>query len=223
MSNKDLKTKNTNQESVGIRRWFLMATPLAFIGAIILLSRVSVSILISNQQFLSDLDLVNRPALAGMLATSYLITYALTQSIWGPIIDKIGPRNTGIVASIIWALTMAVSGLSTTAGQIIIGRIILGVGQGVMFPLFNVYVGNWFPPKERGRASAFWLNGTTVGPVLSGIIVVAMIASGGWRYAFYLHGLISLLPLIPIIFLMKEYPSQSKWMSKMKLLILKQE
>jgi sugar phosphate permease len=109
---------------------------------------------------------------------------------------------------------MVLSGTAQTAGALIAARIILGVGEGFAFPVSNVFVANWFPIRERGRANSVWLSGMNLGPVIAGVLVAALVAAWGWRWAFYGLAAISfVIPLPLVIFLMRDRPRQHRRVS----------
>ncbi|PVD36049.1 hypothetical protein C0Q70_03019 [Pomacea canaliculata] len=67
-------------------------------------------------------------------------------------------------------------------------RVIIGLGQGVMYPAAISFWGAWAPPKERTRLVAISLSGGQLGNALifpaGGLICHAL----GWDYVFYYSG-----------------------------------
>jgi sugar phosphate permease len=195
-----------------LSRWWVVAVPLLILIMIAQIDKVAISVVMSNKQFLQDLYLIGRPAVIGMLMSGFLLTYAVSQFFWGGFVKRFGPRACAIVGILIWGLTMALSGMAQSAGSLIFARVLLGIGEGFTYAVSNAFVANWFPVRERGRASAFWFNGMALGPVVSGPLVVGIIAAGGWRTVFFtLAGLSVLIPLPMLIFLMKNRPSEHRW------------
>src|SRR5208337_444619 len=190
-------------------RWWFIAVPLMIIALIGQIDKLAISVVMANKQFLHDLQLIGKPAVAGMFMSGFLLSYAICHFFWGPAVKKYGPRRSAIVGIVAWGGTMVLSGLALTSGQMIAARVILGVGEAFTLPVFNTFVGNWFPVKERARAGSFWYNGITLAPVLAGAVVVAIISAGGWRWVFFALAALSLLvPLPLLIFLMKDFPRQ---------------
>lgn len=212
-----IQTK-TNQHSLIKKtnfRWWGISIPLLIITIIGQVDKVNISVIISNNQFLQDLNLVGKPATTGLLMTSFLFSYALSQFFWGYLIGKIGPRKSASIGIVIWAISMALSGLAWSANALIAARIILGVGEAFIFPVANTFVANWFPVKERGRAHSIWLNGLTLGPIVSGVLVVTLVAMGDWRLVFYFLAALSLLLPLPLVaFLMKDKPLSGRFVSQ---------
>ena len=149
-----------------------------------------------------------------MLMSGFLLTYGLFQFFWGWFVKRFGPRMSAIVGIIVWAASMTLSGIAATAGAMIAARVALGIGEAFMFPVSNTFVANWFPIKERARASTFWLNGITLGPIIAGALIVAVTGMGGWRMVFFVLAALSILiPLPMVIFLMRDHPRQQRFVS----------
>ncbi len=210
---RDVASEVTAGKSVHLRWWFI-AVPLLVVTVIGMVDKVAISVVMANKQFLQDLNLIGRPAVTGLLMSGFLLSYAVFQFFWGWSVKRFGPRISAIVGIIVWGGTMALSGVAHTAGAIITARVLLGIGEAFTFPVSNTFIANWFPVKERGRANSIWMNGTMVGPVISGALVVAVMAAGGWRWVFFtLAGMSILIPLPMVIFLMKDHPRQQRWLS----------
>ncbi|MGA3127311.1 MAG: MFS transporter [Candidatus Korobacteraceae bacterium] len=195
-------------------RWWVIAVPLLIIIIIGQVDKVSISMVIANKQFLQDLSLQGRPAVTGLLMSGFLFSYSVCQFFWGYFVKRWGPRACAITGLSMWGVSLLLSGVAHTIGAVVTARIVLGVGEGFMFPVANAFVANWFPVKERGRANSIWLNGTPLSQVLSGAMVVAVISAGGWWTLFYFLAALSLLIPLPLaIFLMRDRPRQLKLVS----------
>ena len=196
-------------------RWWYITIPLVAMGLVNMMDRTAIGVVMANKQFLQDLNLVGRQAVTGLLMSGFLVTYGLSPIVWGYVMKWVGPRILAITGIIIWGITMALSGAAQTAGALITARVILGIGEGFTFPVFNVFVANWFLAKERGRANSLWLSGLNLGPVIAGVLVAAVVAASGWRVAFFTLSAISfLIPLPLVIFLMRDRPDQHPRISR---------
>ena len=70
------------QKSLRLRWWFI-AIPLLVMVILWQIDKVAISVVLSNKQFLQDMNLVGRPAVAGLLMSGFLLSYG-TSSISGP-------------------------------------------------------------------------------------------------------------------------------------------
>ena len=140
------------------------------------IDKIGISVVMSNKQFLQDLHLVGKPGIAGLLMSGFLVSYAFFHFFWAYWIKKFGPRASGILGITIWALTFLLSAIAQTATQLILARALLGVGEAVVYPMCNAFVANWFPVRERGRATSIWMTGTQFGGAVCGALIVGLIA-----------------------------------------------
>jgi ACS family glucarate transporter-like MFS transporter len=192
-------------------RWFYIIPPLFFFWIIAQMDKLGISVIITNHQFLATMGLIGKPAAIGLLVTGFAVVYGVANFLWGFVIDRIGPRRAAIAASIIWGLTIFASAMANSYGTFMVSRMILGVGEGVLWPVSNKFIANWFPNQERGRAQAGWLAGDYLGPALGIPLIVAVMLAGGWREAFWVLGILSLvIPLPLFIFLARDLPSQHR-------------
>ena len=110
---------------------------------------------------------------------------------------------------VIWAATCFWSGLSASYGMLLTSRIGLGIGEAACYPVTLALVANWFALRERGKATSYWWIGTMIGPMLTGLLVTALIVHFGWRGQFYALGVLALiLPLPMVWFLVRDRPEQ---------------
>lgn len=188
--------------------------------SIIYLDRVNISIIAANNLFLQEMGLVNKPIYIGLLMSLFLITYAISNIILSPLGDLIGPRKAMIIAYVIISFSLLAGGLSTIFGILLGARILLGVGEGLYYPMQNTFIKNWFPPKERGRANTAWILGQSLSPAVAMPVFTWIIAEYSWRHTFYFSFVLSLLPLIFIYFFTSNTPQENKYINKHELEII---
>jgi ACS family glucarate transporter-like MFS transporter len=190
-------------------RWTYIAPTLLVYWIISMFDKSNISLVMADPKFLSEMQLVGQPALLGWLASSMFISYSLAAPIWGWSVTRFGPRNSIIVSLIIWAGTCFWSGLSESYGMLLTSRIGLGIGEAACYPVTLALVANWFALRERGKATSYWWIGTMIGPMLTGLLVTALIINFGWRGQFYALGVLALiLPLPMVWFLIRDKPEQ---------------
>jgi MFS transporter, ACS family, D-galactonate transporter len=128
----------------------------------------------------------------GYLSGAYNWTYAACQLPIGVILDRIGVKRVGRISSFIWSIASFAAAISTSVGALFGARFLLGVGEAPTFPASAKAVGRWFPPNERGTATALFDGAakfaSAIGVPALGIILLSV----GWRWSFALTGIISL-------------------------------
>jgi sugar phosphate permease len=192
-------------------RWTNVAPTLLVVWIVSMFDKSNISLVIANPRFLSEMGLAGHAALLGWLASGLFLAYGLFAPVWGWITARIGPRKAVSAALVIWALTCFMSAVSSSYGMLLLSRILLGVGEAALYPITVSLVANWFPLRERGRATSFWWIGTMIGPMLTGLVITGLIITVGWRMQFNAMGILALiLPLPMVWFLITDRPDQHR-------------
>src|SRR6476619_1651565 len=80
-----------------------------------------------------------------------------------------------VFAGSLFAAVAVVGGLASTAGQVIAGRAVMGIGAAFVMPATLSIITTIFPPEERSRAIAVWAGfagaGGAIGPVVTGALL----------------------------------------------------
>jgi MFS family permease len=190
-------------------RWTYIAPTLLIYWIISMFDKSNISLVMADPKFLDELQLAGQSKLLGWLASSMFISYSLAAPLWGWAVTRYGPRHATIASLVVWALTCFWSGLSGSYGMLLASRIGLGVGEAACYPVTLALVANWFALRERGKATSYWWIGTMIGPMLTGLIVTALIVNFGWRGQFYALGVLALLLPLPMVwFLIRDKPEQ---------------
>lgn len=130
--------------------------------------------------------------------TAYMLASTVTVPIYGKLSDVYGRKWFFFSGIVIFMLGSILSGLSQDMMQLIIFRILQGVGGGAIMSNAFAIVGDIFTPRERGKwqgvlGGTFGLASIT-GPILGGIIT----DSFSWRWTFYINIPVGLLALLAI-------------------------
>jgi len=92
-------------------------------------------------------------------------------------------------------------------------RFFLGLGESANFPAAIKTVAEWFPKKERALATGLFESGSSIGALLTSVLVSTIFVRYGWQWAFIITGS---LGFIWVIFWLlfyhspKNHPSLSK-------------
>ena len=181
------------------------------------LDRVNVSVLVADNNFLIDMGIKGNPVQMGMLMTLFLIAYGVANVVLSPLGDIIGPRKAMMISIFLWTISVMIGGLTATFGVMLCSRVVLGVGEGMHWPMQSAFVKNWFPPTERGKANGAWLLGLMVGPAVAMPFFTWIISSWGWRPGFFVLASMGLIPLFLLYFFVTDHPRQHKGVNKAEL------
>jgi MFS transporter, ACS family, glucarate transporter len=134
----------------------------------------------------------------GWVLSGFLIGYAGFQVPAGWLAGRYGPRKTLTLALVWWgvfsaATTLVSPGLGDILTQLIAVRLVLGMGEALMYPAANQFIASWIPPQERAKANGWLFAGVGVGAGLTPPIVTAIMLVYGWRASFWFSAVVGLV------------------------------
>ncbi len=115
-----------------------------------------------------------------LVSTVFLLTF-------GRIADMLGRTRLYNLGFVVFTFGSLLCGLSRTAMQLILFRLVQGAGAAMMMVNSMAILTEVFPPNERGRALGIngitWAAGGIIGPVLGGLIL----SVANWRWIFFIN------------------------------------
>src|SRR5437667_4634779 len=169
-----------------------------------------VAVAVMSSTFMEVLDTtvvnVSLPHIAGSLSattdeatwalTSYLVSNAIILPITGWLARYFGRKRLLISAVIGFTGASLLCGLATTLWMLIVFRVIQGASGGVLQPISQAVMLEAFPPRERGKAMAFWGLGIVVAPMLGPMLGGWLTDNYSWRWVFYINVPIGIASII---------------------------
>jgi EmrB/QacA subfamily drug resistance transporter len=118
---------------------------------------------------------------------AYILVYAVLLITAGRLGDIYGQRTLFAAGLALFTLASAFCGLAQDINQLILARVIQGIGGALLTPQTLAMLTTIFPPQRRGAAFGIWgaVAGVAAvaGPTLGGFIVTTW----GWRWIFYVN------------------------------------
>src|SRR5947209_9732551 len=139
----------------------------------------------------------------------FQFAYAVGYIFFGNIVDRIGARFGYAAAFIIWTAAHMLHAAARSVTSFAMVRFMLGIGESGNFPSGLKAVTEWFPKKERALATGLFNAGSNIGAIITPFIVAVLTVSYGWRGAFIITGIVSLLWLAAWLALYRR-PRESK-------------
>lgn len=136
----------------------------------------------------------------GLLMSIFYVGYGLANMLLSPIGARFGPRKSLMFIIVLFSFFTVLSApVAMMFTVFVIVRILLGIAEGIHFPMNNIIIRNWFPAHERSRANSIWLLGLFLSMVLAPFVVVPIIEHWGYRSMFYTLGVAGVLISVPAI------------------------
>ncbi|MFN2503518.1 MAG: DHA2 family efflux MFS transporter permease subunit [Acidimicrobiales bacterium] len=152
------------------RRWFLLGI-MCLSLVMVVMSVAGLNVALPSMQ--RELD-----ATASQLqwiVDIYALVFAALLLPAGALGDRFGRKGALLLGLFIFTSGSVVSGIATGATQIILGRVITGVGAAFVMPATLSLLTTIFPPEERRKAIALWAGfagaGGALGPIVSGALL----------------------------------------------------
>lgn len=122
--------------------------------------------------------------------------YAVSYLFFGRIVDRIGSKWGYAIAFVIWQVAHIAHAGARSLGHFFLVRMALGIGEAGNFPAGLKAVAEWFPKRERAFATGIFNAGSNIGAIVTPLIIPAITLSMGWRAAFVITGVVSMLWLV---------------------------
>ncbi|CAN5611612.1 MFS transporter [soil metagenome] len=134
------------------------------------------------------------------IISGYALAFGLVLIPAGRIGDRFGHKWVFFTGLAVFTLGSIACGLAQDDTQLIIARVIQGLGGGIFFPPVTAFIQLLFPPRMRGKA--FGIMGAVIGvssalgPIVGGLIIEAFGEESGWRWIFAVNVPIGIVALI---------------------------
>lgn len=122
----------------------------------------------------------------GIAAAALFFASALVQVPIGMLLDRFGPRiiipSIGVLA-VIGSLMIATA---TNFNEILISRILIGLGFSATMMSAYVLFAKWFPPTKFATMASWLMASGSIGGIMASAPLAGMIELFGWRSPFVL-------------------------------------
>ncbi len=144
---------------------------------------------------------------AGALVSVTLVASAAGGIIFGILADRIGRVKALMYSILSYSLFTALTATSATVGQLVLWRMLVGLGMGGEWSAGSVLVSETWPAEHRGKAIGLMQSGWAVGYILAAILSAAIIPRYGWRFLF----LLGVLPALLALWIWRHIPEPELW------------
>lgn len=182
------------------RRWTIVV--LLSLGMIIAyVDRANFSVALAADDFKNFFNLTDKDR--GLLNSAFFWSYALLQIPAGFLVDRFGVKTPYTIGFLFWSLTSAATAMGSAVWQLVVLRLLLGIGEAVVTPASLRWLRFNVEEQQRGLAVGIYMAGTKYGPAIGTPLAAYLTEAYGWRTMFAVLGLGCLFWLIPWLILVK--------------------
>ena len=157
------------------------------------------------------------PAMTGWIASSALVGCVIGCAVAGVFSDRYGRKKALIVAACLFTFSAAGSALASSGTELVLWRILGGVGIGIASMLSPLYIAEVAPAPVRGRLVSYNQFAIILGMVvvyfvnyyIAGLFDEAWNITTGWRWMFG-SGTIPAILFFSLLFFVPESP---RWLA----------
>ncbi|MDH6252688.1 EmrB/QacA subfamily drug resistance transporter [Chryseobacterium sp. H1D6B] len=140
---------------------------------------------------------------------SYVLTLAVFMPASGFLADRFGTKKVFIVSLILFSLGSLFCALSQNLTQLVISRVLQGVGGSLMTPVGKLALIKTFDKNELLKAMNFAIIPALIGPVLGPLVGGYMVDYLSWHWIFLINIPIGMIGIILGIKYMPNYKSEA--------------
>jgi EmrB/QacA subfamily drug resistance transporter len=140
---------------------------------------------------------------------SYVLTLALLMPVSGFLADKFGTKKVFIVALALFAIGSLFCSLSQNLTQLVLSRVLQGVGGSLMTPVGRLTLIKTYPKNELVKAMNYAIVPALIGPVLGPLVGGYLVDYLTWHWIFLINLPIALIGIVMSLKYLPDYRSET--------------
>jgi EmrB/QacA subfamily drug resistance transporter len=145
------------------------------------------------------------PSELGTVAVGYLVSLAVFIPASGWLGDRFGSKKVFLAALAIFTGASALCGFAQSLDQLVLFRILQGVGGGLLTPVGMAMMFRAFQPEERVRASRVLMIPTAIAPALGPVLGGLLVDKVSWHWVFFINLPVGAVALVFGALFLKEH------------------
>lgn len=121
----------------------------------------------------------------GLLTSAFFLFFAGCQPVLGVMLDRYGPRRVQAVLLAMAAVGSALFGMSLSLGELIVARVLIGLGfaGGLMAAIKAITI--WYPPERWGLITGFHMMAGGLGSMAATLPIQWSLSVMSWQGLFF--------------------------------------
>lgn len=141
----------------------------------------------------------------GAVVSGALIVGTVFYPLWGYLYDRYTRPKLLAIASFLWGSTTWLGAIAPNFKTFTLSRASTGIDDS-SYPGIYSLLGDYFPPKMRGKVYGLLQFSQPIGYLLGMILALILGSTLGWRAIFYITGSLGVILAFIIFFTVKEVP-----------------
>jgi MFS transporter, SP family, galactose:H+ symporter len=144
----------------------------------------------------------------GLVVAAVPIGAILGAAFAGQAADRYGRRLVILCAAVVFIIGAIMSAAAPALPELVIARVLLGIGVGLASANAPVYISEVAPPDERGRLVSYFQLSVTVGILIAYLVGLAFAPAEEWRWMLGLGA----VPALALGIGMLRMPQSPRWL-----------
>src|SRR6185437_721622 len=136
--------------------------------------------------------------------TSYIVAAAVFIPLTGIVSKKFGVKTVILASTIVFGVSSILCGMSTNLPEMVVFRLIQGVGGAFLPSLAQAYIVDNFNQQEQPKIMTVYSMCLVMGPVIGPVFGGYMVEHLSWRWIFYVNVPVCIIGFILVLILMDE-------------------
>jgi EmrB/QacA subfamily drug resistance transporter len=144
------------------------------------------------------------------VVTGYLLSLAAVIPITGWAARRFGAKSVYIVSLVLFTAGSALCGLATSTTELVVFRVLQGVGGGMILPIGQLMMAEAAGPKRMGRVMSIVAVPAMLAPIFGPAIGGLILENASWHWIFFVNlpiGVIAVIAALRVLPKVKPGPS----------------
>ena len=146
----------------------------------------------------------------GFIFSATLLGSVAGTSVFGVLADRFGRRQLTIALVLLFGIASGLTAVCTTTTEMIVLRVIGGVGLGGVIPNTAALASEFAPQRSRATIVTVTLWGFPLGAIIGGLISAPLIGQSGWQAIFVVG---AIMPLVLAAILWRALPESIRFLA----------
>jgi EmrB/QacA subfamily drug resistance transporter len=133
------------------------------------------------------------------VATGYLLSLAAVIPVTGWAARRFGAKQVYITSLVLFTAGSALCGLATSATELILFRVLQGIGGGMILPIGQLMMAEAAGPKRMGRVMSVVAVPAMLAPILGPALGGLILDNASWRWIFFVNVPIGVIAVITAV------------------------